>query len=63
MSRASSEMNEPTAFFDFSCKKGHQFDKKNSSQLENAKFEMNREELGEIMRNLNEIQKKIEENS
>jgi hypothetical protein len=66
MSRASTEMNEPTAFFDFSCKRGHLFEKQeagSSSQTENAKVEMDRTELNNILSSLNDIQKKIEEAS
>jgi hypothetical protein len=58
MSRNVSEINEPVAFFEHIFKKGHQFDDSTSST---AKFEMDRTQVSEMLKNLTEIQRKIEE--
>ena len=55
-------MNEPTAFFELACRRGHRAGG-SSGQAETAKFEMNAAELSEMMQNLSDIQKKIEEAS
>lgn len=56
MSKASAEQNdEPVAFFELATKKhATQANGKNSA-VRNAKFEMNREEVGSMLATLNEI--------
>ena len=68
MSRTSTEMNEPTAFFDLTCKRGHQFDNSenissSNNKEQNARFEMSRTEVQEMLQSLNDVQKMIEEAS
>lgn len=59
ISKTSAELNEPVVFFEFQTKKGDINDDKPG--LENAKFEMNREEVSDIVRELSIINQKFEE--
>ena len=61
MSRNVAEINEPVAFFEHIFKAGHQFHDNTTSST--AKFEMDRTQVSEMLKNLTEIQKKIEEAS
>lgn len=55
MSKASAEQNdEPVAFFELATKK-HGAQSNSKSAVRNAKFEMNREEVGSMLATLNEI--------
>jgi hypothetical protein len=51
------EIDEPVAFFEFAAKRPNH----NSSPSSVAKFEMNREQVADILRSLNEVHKKFDE--
>lgn len=60
MSKASAEQNdEPVAFFELATKK-QSAQSSDKSVVRNAKFEMNREEVGSMLATLNEIDQVFE---
>ncbi len=54
-----SEIDEPVAFFEFAAKRPVIADGSSPSSM--AKFEMNREQVGDILRSLNDVHKKFDE--
>jgi hypothetical protein len=59
ISKTSAELNEPVAFFEFQTKKGDVID--DEPALKNAKFEMNRVQVNDMLRELSIIDQKFEE--
>jgi len=69
VSKAHPELNEPVVFFELSTatggggKKSINDGSNSGGRTQKAKFEMNREEVGEMVKALDQIQRKIDENS
>jgi len=65
VSKTSADLNEPVAFFELSTSKGGGGGGSSSSSRsqQKARFEMNREEVGDLLKSLDDIQRHIDEAS
>lgn len=61
ISKLRTEIDEPVAFFEFATKSNVKDAKGAAAAPKIAKFEMNREQVGDILKSLGEINKKFDE--